>query len=119
MVCTPTTIAAEKQCILRTLMVVCVVLALGAAVVGSASYPSLASSWAALVNPTTTPLEGASSYPLVDDADDADDGVDDQRAVAWGLILLMGALPGWRLCPLYRQAKKLHSIFDSPLERPG
>ena len=98
-------------------MVVCVVLALGAAVVGSASYPLLASSWAALVNPTT-PLEGASSYPLVDDADDADDGVDDQQAVAGGLILLMGALLGWRLCPLYRQAK-LHSIFNSPLERPG
>jgi hypothetical protein len=117
MVCTPTTIAVEKQCILRTLMVVCVVLALGAAVVGSASYPLLASSWAALVTPTT-PLEVASSYPPVDDADATDDGVDDQQAVAWGLILLMGVLLGWRLCSLYRRAK-LHSIFNSPLERPG
>ncbi len=114
-VCAPTTIA-EKQRILRTLMIACVVLlAVGVAVAGSVSYPSLASS-AALAN-TTSSL--GTSYPLFSDADDDfdEDGGDAQLAV-WGLVLLMGPRLGWLLWLLYGQAK-LHSVFNSPLERPG
>ena len=116
MVRAPTTVPNKKQRVLRTLMLACVVLAVGgAAVVGSASYPSLASSTAALVNPTT-PLEGT-SYPVFDDTDD--EGIDNQPAAAWGLILVVGALLGRLLWPLYREPNKLRSIFNSSLERPG
>jgi hypothetical protein len=112
------TIPAEKQRILWALVIACVVLAVGAAVVGSASYPSLASSSAALVNPTT-PL--GASYPLFDDAAyNDDDGVgDNQPAAVWGLILAMGALLGRLLWILYNERPKLHSIFNPPLEQPG
>ena len=108
------TIPNKKQRTLRALMLGCIVFAVGAMVVGGASYPSLASS-SALVNPPT-PL-GITSDPLFYDADDKD-GVDDQLA-GWGLVLFVIGPPLGRLLgPLYREPK-LGSIFNPPLERPG
>jgi hypothetical protein len=109
-----TTISNKRQRILRALMLACIMFALGAMVVGGASYPSLASS-SALVNPLT-PL-GTTNFPLFYDADD-EDSVDDQLA-GWGLVLIViGPLLDRLLRPLYRE-RKLGCIFNLPLERPG
>jgi hypothetical protein len=35
------------------------------------------------------------------------------------LLIVMGVLVGRLLWPLYTEPHKLHSIFNSPLERPG
>jgi hypothetical protein len=114
----------EKQRMLWALLIACVVLAVGAVVVGSESYTSLAGS--ALLN-TPAPLGAFSQLSNVD-GDDDDDGLADQLA-AWGLILLMcSLLVGRLLRPLYNEqpkpyfiyrGPKLNSIFNPPLERPG
>ena len=115
----------EKQCILRALLIACIVLTVGVDVAGSISYSSLAGS-SALANTPTTPLGAFSQLPYADDDDE--DCVADQLAV-WGSFLLIGSLLlGRRLLPLYNEEPKPHfiyrepklpSIFNPPLERPG
>ena len=115
----------KKQCILRALLIACIVLTVGADVLGSISYSSLAGSLA-LANTPSTPLGAFSQLAYADDDDEED--VADQLAV-WGSFLLMGSLLlGRRLLPLYNEEPKprfiyrepkVPSIFNPPLERPG
>ena len=115
----------KKQCILRALLIACIVLTVGADVAGSISYSSLAGS-SALANTPTAPLGAFSQLAYANDDDEED--VADQLSV-WGSFLLIGSLLlGRRLLPLYNEEPKprfiyrelkLPSVFNPPLERPG